>query len=122
MTSTDVTPKPKTVIRPPVTANITWLLQSVDGNVSSFSIDRKDKQCHTPRRNAAISSATLHFTGFNGWAQSVISYFRDSVFCVPSGHGLDISKVNANSVFVPVVPLFEETENKPKKLKAQGEG
>jgi hypothetical protein len=116
MTSTDQQPKPKTVIPTPLTCDITWLFQNVEGNVSSFRVDRKRKSCHTPRRNPDVERAKQYFFGFNRWASGVATYFKNSLFSVPSGHGLDLSKVNSNGIFVPVVALFEEGASNVKRI------
>ena len=52
MTTTDKAPYPEVVIVPSMDVNITHLLGMVateDGNQLRFSIDREDKDTHTPR-------------------------------------------------------------------------
>lgn len=102
-------PYPEVRVRDAVDVNITWLLKCVsDEQLFVFSIDRADKECHTPRRNAQIAAAVDHFDAFSSWCVSVNSYFRNTLFPVQVNHGLDVNSINADTVFVPVLPLFEE--------------
>lgn len=53
--------------------NITWLLQNLSPEHElSFSINRKDKNCNTPRRNSDIDAALEFFTNFYVWSGEVI--------------------------------------------------
>eukprot|EP01094_Clydonella_sp_ATCC50884_P009527 TRINITY_DN1905_c0_g1_i4.p1 TRINITY_DN1905_c0_g1~~TRINITY_DN1905_c0_g1_i4.p1 ORF type:complete len:920 (-),score=379.55 TRINITY_DN1905_c0_g1_i4:79-2805(-) len=108
-TTSDKTPYPPKSVRDPVELNITWLLQNVgDGLTLRFSIDRLAKGCHTPRRNEEVDRALRYFREFHSWAQQVQQYFEAHLFPVQASSGLPLSHMNAEKVFVPVVPLFEK--------------
>jgi hypothetical protein len=102
------TPRPRSVVRPFVDVNVTWLLQQLDAEEKvAFSIDRSASDCHTPRRNAQIEAASWVFEMFHGWCERVCGYFSHQLFTMQQEHGLDLSAINADEVFVPVVPLFD---------------
>ena len=108
-TGAKTTPRPQAVARPPVDVNITWLLAGIDAESrSSFVIDRADKSCHTPRRNREIDAALREAEQFHAWCSQVASYFLGELFTAQQEHGRDLSAINDEGVFVPVVPLFEE--------------
>jgi hypothetical protein len=75
-----------------------------------FRIDRMAKSCHTPRRNDDIEDALRFHENFCRWFGNVQSFFERTLFPVQSGHSLDLSAINSNGVFVPVLPLFEDVE------------
>jgi hypothetical protein len=107
-TGAKTTPRPKAVARSPVDVNITWLLTHVDeASRSSFAIDRTAKSCHTPRRNSQIEAALAELEDFDAWCGIVASYFLGTLFPAQQEHGRDLSAINDEGVFVPVVPLFE---------------
>merc|ERR1712137_300973 len=109
MTSSDVTPKPKISIIDPIDLNISFLLQHLSKeNQLHFKIDRSQKSCHTPRRNQQVADALIYLQAWNSWAYKVNSYFTQRLFPVQSKHGLELSAINSNEMFVPVIPLFEE--------------
>lgn len=108
-TCTDKNPLPSSVVIPPKTVDITWLLQNIEDSVPIFSIDRSNNECHTPRRNPSIENALTHFSNFNTWANEVYPYFRNTVPQVP-GLAMDFSQANADGIFVPVIPIFEEKD------------
>merc|ERR1712137_571668 len=109
MTSSDVTPKPKISIIDPIDLNISFLLQHLSKeNQLHFKIDRSQKSCHPPRRNQQVADALIYLQAWNSWAYKVNSYFTQRLFPVQSKHGLELSAINSNEMFVPVIPLFEE--------------
>uniref|UniRef100_A0A6B2KXG2 Uncharacterized protein n=1 Tax=Arcella intermedia TaxID=1963864 RepID=A0A6B2KXG2_9EUKA len=109
MTTSKHNPKSSTSYIPTHDVNVTWLLQRLNDNLTlNFKIDRNDDRCRTPRRNPDVESAMGYFRTFSSWASNVSSYFTSRLFPTQTNHGLDLSKVNATSLFIPVVPLFEE--------------
>lgn len=108
-TSTKSTPRPQVTVVPSADINVSWLLSNVHENLSlKFSIDRSEKTCHTPRRNKQVDAALSYLRTFYSWAMQVHNYFT-KLFPVQAEHGLDLSKINDNGIFVPVVPLFDES-------------
>ncbi|MCS6901257.1 MAG: hypothetical protein RMJ98_16530, partial [Myxococcales bacterium] len=109
-TSARTAPRPESVIRPPLDVNLSWLLGQIDGEQrASFSIDRTDPACHTPRRNPPVESALEALRALASWCSLVHSYFLRDLFPVHTEHSLDLSAISAEGVFVPVVPVFEMT-------------
>ena len=108
-TTTDITPRPKTVVRQPLDINLTWLLGHLDGDArAAFTIDRTKPACHTPSRNAPIETAVQAFDEIAAWCSSVTGYFQNDLFPVHQNHGLDLAAINERDVFVPVLPLFDD--------------
>ncbi len=102
-------PRPESVVRPPIDANVTWLFALLDAQSRVwFSIDRTDRTCHTPRRNLQVESALAAFGELAAWCARAYGYFSRELFTAQPEHGLDLSAINAREVFVPVVPLFED--------------
>ena len=65
-------PKPSVKVRDAIDVNLTWLLAHLDdGNVVNFRIEREQKECKTPRRNAQVTSAIDFFERFEAFAASV---------------------------------------------------
>ncbi len=102
------TPRREVVIRPFVDVNITWLLDHLDADArASFSIDRADSSCHTPRRNPQIDGALRALEELYSWCERAVAYFKNDLFVAQQEHGHDLSEINDDEVFVPVLPLFE---------------
>lgn len=107
-TSQDATPRPKTVMRPPIDVNLTWLLAHLDAEGrAAFTIDRNDLACHTPARNPGIEDALAAFHEIAAWCASVTAYFLNDLFPAQQEHGRDLAAIHDRDVFVPVQPLFE---------------
>ena len=107
-TGARTTPRPATVVRPPVTADISWLLhQADDGARVAFTIDRTARTCHTPRRNRQIDEALRALDELYAWCTRVHAYFAADLFPAQQDHGLGLGAITAAEVFVPTVPLFE---------------
>jgi hypothetical protein len=107
-TAAKTTPRPRTVVRPPVDVNVTWLLTHLDAeDRASFTIDRTDKRCHTPRRNEDVEAAMRAFEEIHAWCGEVGAYFTQSLFPAQADHGRDLAAIDDAEVFVPVIPLFE---------------
>ena len=108
-TSSKSTPKPKVSVVDGIDINITWLLQNINSNLQlCFEIDRKSSTCNTPRRNSEVGSALRYFSDIYDWCNRVNDYFLNRLFPTQTNHGLDLSVINDNDIFIPVVPLFEE--------------
>lgn len=107
-TAAKTTPRPATVVRDPLTADISWLLHQADGDARvSFAIDRTAAACHTPRRNRQIDEALRALDELHGWCARVHAYFLHDLFPAQQDHGLDLEAIDDTGVFVPVLPLFE---------------
>jgi hypothetical protein len=65
-TTTENTPKPSSVVRPPIDLNITWFIHHLNfpGALSSFFIDRNASKCFTPRRNPDVDNALIFYLLF----------------------------------------------------------
>lgn len=108
-TSTKQTPRPRSVVRPNVDLDVSWLLRQIDdAGRAAFSIDRASAGCHTPRRNPQVDEALLAFAALDSWCGAVTAHFLSEVFPAQADHGLDLAAINAAEVFVPVVPLFDQ--------------
>jgi hypothetical protein len=107
-TGARTTPRPATVVRPALTADISWLLHQADeGARVTFSIDRTARTCHTPRRNRQIDEALIALGELHAWCTRVHSYFVADLFPAQQDHGLNLAAISAAETFVPAVPLFE---------------
>jgi hypothetical protein len=110
-TTTKINPRKEVSVSAPIETNISWLFSRVvNGGVMGFGIDRMAKSCHTPRRNDDVEEA-LRFCGhLSQWLSRVHSHFINALFPVQSGHSLDLSAINSEGLFVPVLPFFEDAE------------
>jgi hypothetical protein len=108
-TAAKTMPRPATVIPDPIEVDLSWLLRHIDdaGRVV-FGIDRAHPRCHTPRRNDAIAEALAALTALYDFCERVRRYFFGDLFPVQVDHGRDLGAIDDASVFVPVLPLFEE--------------
>jgi len=105
-TTTNSTPRSKTVVRDAIDLDLTWLL----AHAESFAIDRTKTDCHTPRRNADIEKALVAIEEIAMWAANVGRYFHEELFPAQQDHGRDLSAIDDEEVFVPVQPLFESEQ------------
>eukprot|EP00009_Paramoeba_aestuarina_P004138 CAMPEP_0201506902 /NCGR_PEP_ID=MMETSP0161_2-20130828/735_1 /ASSEMBLY_ACC=CAM_ASM_000251 /TAXON_ID=180227 /ORGANISM="Neoparamoeba aestuarina, Strain SoJaBio B1-5/56/2" /LENGTH=911 /DNA_ID=CAMNT_0047901141 /DNA_START=111 /DNA_END=2846 /DNA_ORIENTATION=- len=104
----EYSPKPDRNIRPNIDVNITWLFQHMnDKQQFNFTIDRTKSTCHTPTRNRDSDAAIAFFIRFGSWCSQVQGYFSSTLFPVQTGHALDLAAINADGIFLPVLPLFE---------------
>ncbi len=107
-TGAKTTPRPRTVVRPPLEVNVTWLFGQLDAEARpSFTIDRTASACHTPRRNPQIEAGLRALTRMHAWCARVVAYFQSDLFPAQPEHGRDLSAIFGQDVFVPVVPLLE---------------
>ncbi len=103
------TPRPRTVVRPHVDVNVTWLFAHLDPEGrSSFAIDRTREDCHTPRRNRDVEAALQAVEEVYAFGERVIGYFFQDLFPAQEDHGRDLAAIDVDDVFVPVLPLFDE--------------
>eukprot|EP01126_Amoeba_proteus_P018085 TRINITY_DN1903_c0_g4_i1.p1 TRINITY_DN1903_c0_g4~~TRINITY_DN1903_c0_g4_i1.p1 ORF type:complete len:339 (+),score=49.37 TRINITY_DN1903_c0_g4_i1:568-1584(+) len=112
--NTNKSRKSKATVHPNIDLNITWLLTQISDEQSQFSpcftISRSKKTCRTPRRNPEIEAALTYFRTAHKWAVNIKQFLMESVFSVQEKHGLDLRKLDkTTSLFVPVLPLFEDT-------------
>jgi hypothetical protein len=108
-TGAKTTPRPRTVVRPPVDVNVTWLFTHLDPEGrAAFAIDRTHEACHTPRRNRDVDAALQAFEEVYAFCDRVIAYFFQDLFPAQEDHGRDLAAIDVEDVFVPVLPLFEE--------------
>ncbi|VEU33662.1 unnamed protein product [Pseudo-nitzschia multistriata] len=109
-------------VSPPVELSLTWLLQHIDADEgkSHFAIDRSPENTltKTPIRNPQIEQAVSFFHSAFDWAEGVHERFAvDYPMGVRSGDGdIDeaqqlgsIESLDSDAVFVPLLPLFEDT-------------
>mmetsp|Transcript_28390 Transcript_28390/g.69103 ORF Transcript_28390/g.69103 Transcript_28390/m.69103 type:complete len:970 (+) Transcript_28390:77-2986(+) len=118
MTTTLDQPKPTAHSVPPIDVSLTWLLTHLaeDGQLS-FTIDRSQPSCLTPRRNSQIDDAMKAAQLVQGWATRAQNYFRQ-VFNVvkptpAAGHkapDIGVITTKAESVLVPVLPVFAQPQ------------
>eukprot|EP01127_Copromyxa_protea_P015092 TRINITY_DN4293_c1_g3_i2.p1 TRINITY_DN4293_c1_g3~~TRINITY_DN4293_c1_g3_i2.p1 ORF type:complete len:737 (-),score=132.91 TRINITY_DN4293_c1_g3_i2:2114-4183(-) len=104
----DKPPRPELSVPTPIDLDITWALSQLKSKdfTTNFSINRVDPKCHTPRRNTEVIQSLEYLSRLFTWAHQIFQYIY-SQFLLPAKHGLDISKIHSNQVFVPSVPLFE---------------
>ncbi len=107
-TAAKTPPRPATVVRDPLLADISWLLHQADADARvAFAIDRTAPACHTPRRNPQVDDALRAFDELHGWCGRIHAYFIADLFRAQPEHGLDLAAIDDREVFVPAVPLFE---------------
>jgi hypothetical protein len=121
-TETDNAPRPDVAVRDSLDVNVTWLFRQLQQAQqplvwpvhTRFTIDRLAASCHTPRRNADVDAALSCFNAVDVWCVQVERHFRTNIFPLQlhsnqSGKNqLDISCINADEIFVPVIPLLED--------------
>ncbi|GFH44735.1 hypothetical protein CTEN210_01209 [Chaetoceros tenuissimus] len=105
----------------PVDLNLTWLIKTMDNKDSSveFNIDRSLDSCRTPRFNKESLEAEIFFDGIRRWSSSLRSFFvqKENYFVQKDDTEKDdvearLEGINGKAVFVPVLPLFEQSEEK----------
>jgi hypothetical protein len=97
--------------------NISWLLRQIDSQSTraTFSIDRNRDDCHTPARNKDILEALTFFFQAGDWANHVQECFRHELFQVQLNSSIDhvkqdLSAMDGERIFVPVLPLVSDNE------------
>eukprot|EP01127_Copromyxa_protea_P017504 TRINITY_DN533_c0_g2_i1.p1 TRINITY_DN533_c0_g2~~TRINITY_DN533_c0_g2_i1.p1 ORF type:complete len:999 (-),score=241.59 TRINITY_DN533_c0_g2_i1:48-3044(-) len=114
ITHSDLTPYPQSTVTPETDVNITWFLSQIQKEKFRFGINRSSEKCRTPRRNPEIEAAFAFFQQLTVWSRAAAEYFTGHVFPAQKKHDLDISRINDVGVFVPVLPLFDDSSNKTK--------
>ncbi len=76
---------------------------SVD--IVQFSIDRNNKECHTPRRNPEVINMISFTTKMHVWSENVMSYFSKPLFRADRKNS-DFEELLSSDVFIPVMPVF----------------
>lgn len=109
-TTSKDTPHPQVSVQPNKDLNITFFLKNIsqDFTTPAFSIDRKNKDCRTPKRNPDSDAATDFFTEMSEWAEFVRNYFRNKIFVIQ--YSSTLHKISSSAVFVPVIPFFEAVD------------
>ena len=115
MTSTKVAPKVESRVPAPIKLRITWWLKNTGAGdmLLKFAIKRDEKSCRTPRRNDQVEEALSFFSALHAWAGAVHRYITGELVPSQAAHGLDMAAVNDESIFMPVVALFEEGKKGP---------
>lgn len=90
-------PHSANTVHPEMSANISWLLQNINGNEDVFRIDRSRTDCKTPRRNREVENALVFVTEWAGWCARVASFFRN-VYPKEKDDGTDLSSLNDSEV------------------------
>jgi len=106
-TSVKTSPQPASSVIPSIDLDISWLLH----HHPLFKIDRTHKKCHTPRRNKDVDDMFSFMSSLSSFGDRVSRYFTSTLFSINGKHSLDLSQLNDNSIFNPVVALFEEKNN-----------
>ena len=103
--------------RPPIDLDLTWLINQInqDSLESSFVIQREESK--TPRRNKQTEEAIRFFVSLSRWSYHSLTYFcrtiqeellRGQAEASPTDW---LQKIEASSVFVPILPLFQEYDD-----------
>jgi hypothetical protein len=88
------------------------LLNEFDLKTFNFKIDRAAKTCFTPRRNTQVEDVVTFTASVSNWAESVIGILYNRSFSVQTDYASDLFQTQ--SIFDPVVALFDEDETKAK--------
>jgi hypothetical protein len=112
VTATDVAPYPKSSLPISCHLEITTLLKSLSNLKFDFKIDRNQPTCYTPRRNDQIEDFVQFLKNATSWFQQIGAYILNNVFKMQKDHALDLSCINSKDVFIPVFPLFDDSEPK----------
>jgi hypothetical protein len=88
------------------------LLNEFDLKTFNFKIDRAAKTCFTPRRNTQVEDVVTFTASVSNWAESVIGILFNRSFSVQTDYASDLFQTQ--SIFDPVVALFDEDETKAK--------
>ena len=113
---------------------------TTEKQLCQFEIDRSKDKCRTPRRNENVDAAFVFFADFKRWSGRCYQHFRNRVeISILGKHDLEhvrsriettilerqssptsappaaqppsLGSVNADDVFCPILPLFEEPRN-----------
>jgi hypothetical protein len=99
------------VVRNPIDFDLTWLFKNISSDDFScnFAIDQSQKSCYTPRRNRDVDAAVKYFSELEGWCHDICTYFlKGTCWNVDAGvKRPNLDSIDADVVFVPVLPIFE---------------
>ncbi|KAL3805783.1 hypothetical protein HJC23_007744 [Cyclotella cryptica] len=128
------TPRPlqTKVVRDPIDFELTWLFKNISSEDFScnFRIDQSHPSCRSPRRNRDVDEALKYFSELEGWCNDICTYFlkgacwnvdlsvmptninnavsaSSSVQMKESRCDMNLETIDAESVFVPVLPILE---------------
>ncbi len=96
--------------------NVTWLVSRTHSKGVNFSIDRSSKSCCTPRRNEDIAQALGFYLKVFHWCWDVRNYFFNDLFSAKDNSNLDLSAINSNEMFVPILTLFENVPGRESRV------
>ena len=108
--------------------DITFLLKQLNnaGEHLAFTIDRSDvDKCRTPLRNPDIEAAVKFFEDFGRWSKAYFVNLTHFMQTCQEWQGEnqprdDLSQISSDSLFVPVLPLFEDKTNEGDNCHAEG--
>mmetsp|Transcript_27972 Transcript_27972/g.34510 ORF Transcript_27972/g.34510 Transcript_27972/m.34510 type:complete len:939 (+) Transcript_27972:202-3018(+) len=96
------------------TLSLTWLLQNLDKETlnASFAIDREKDSCRTPRNNMDALEAWIFYESMADWCHFIINHLNSMEASVIPHYDHILKSVNGNSIFVPVLPIFESVTDR----------
>eukprot|EP00475_Leptophrys_vorax_P036859 TRINITY_DN6288_c0_g1_i3.p1 TRINITY_DN6288_c0_g1~~TRINITY_DN6288_c0_g1_i3.p1 ORF type:complete len:959 (-),score=232.67 TRINITY_DN6288_c0_g1_i3:31-2679(-) len=124
-----VCPRPsERIFRDPIEVDITWFFNLIrpTGETSppttSFLVDRNDSKCHTPRRNPDVDAMFARLAKLRDFTIKCAGWVKSDVLSLETDYEtrIDVSSVDAFGIFVPVVPLFTDREEKEEKTSFNG--
>eukprot|EP00668_Euglena_longa_P009751 GGOE01011787.1.p1 GENE.GGOE01011787.1~~GGOE01011787.1.p1 ORF type:complete len:958 (-),score=372.79 GGOE01011787.1:642-3515(-) len=106
----DNSPKPAARSMPSLDVQLTPLLDRLNEALQpTLTIDRTDRDCHTPRRNPQVEGMATFFHEVWSWADRVLRYLRGELFPSQPHCRVDLRALDAAAVFVPVVAVFYDS-------------
>lgn len=110
-------PYAKHSIIDPIEINITWFLLQVNLELDLlFTIDRSKKTCKTPRRNNEINEAIKNYQNLLEFNEKLEYFFQNTIFTMQI-HNYDLSIINDNEIFIPILVLLEKKKKNQKNQK-----
>merc|ERR1712038_119081 len=108
--------------------DITFLLKQLSsaGGLFAFTIDRSDvDKCRTPLRNPDVEAAMKCIEDLRKWSAQYHWKILNFMHTCQSWQGdnqpkNDLSQISSDSLFVPILPLFEERDIEDYKDNAEG--
>ena len=128
-------PRPKQqahIINGGVSPDLTFLLkQLIEGNRLAFTIDRSNaEKCRTPVRNPDTEAALKFFKDIRSWSFAHFDHLKQLMLTWQRWDSQqeneqpkdDLKQISAESLFVPVLPMFEANPSDSKDAGAKQEG
>eukprot|EP00808_Paulinella_micropora_P012836 g58018.t1 len=118
-TATKRAPRPAATVNSPVVADLTWLLDHaswpntapyVANAVPTFTIDRLQPACKTPRQNPQVEKLLASSVDLQSFADRVRWYMVGELFAAENEgrpDRFDTDSLTALDTFIPIVPLLE---------------